>query len=394
MRAGIAGAGIMGQLLAFSLHQAGWEVSLFDENNAASPYNCSMTAAGLLTPIAELEKSDAIIFELGTAALKSHWPMLLNQLQMSVDFQQAGSLILAHPRDKLELEQYIQLINSKLNNKSLCTALNQTQISAIEPEITKFHEGYFFHDEGYIDNQTLLQSLKSYLQSQSGIIANDAPFAALPNTHSAVIPSRARDLNAAAKFQWHANSFVQSIEPFKITVNNQTHRFDFVFDCRGLGAKSSFANLRSLRGELIWLHAPEVNITRPIRFLHPRYGLYIVPRPQRKYIVGASEIESEDRSTISVRTTLELLTAAYYVHSGFAEARVLNTLTHCRPTLADHLPKIKYSEGFIAVNGLYRHGILIAPSLMADIMCYLQSGITSIHYPQLWEKHLDYCTLG
>ncbi|PUT40144.1 hypothetical protein DIZ41_14100, partial [Legionella taurinensis] len=33
MRAGIVGSGIMGRLLAFVLHNAGWQVSLFDRSN-------------------------------------------------------------------------------------------------------------------------------------------------------------------------------------------------------------------------------------------------------------------------------------------------------------------------------------------------------------------------
>lgn len=48
MRAGIVGAGIMGRLLAFALHNAGWQVSLFDRSN--ENMNCSTSAAGLLTP--------------------------------------------------------------------------------------------------------------------------------------------------------------------------------------------------------------------------------------------------------------------------------------------------------------------------------------------------------
>ena len=118
--------------------------------------------------------------------------------------------------------------------------------------------------------------------------------------------------------------------------------FDMVLDCRGLGAKSAFQDLRSVRGELIWLHAPDVNMTRPIRFLHPRYNLYIAPRPKHIYLIGASEIESDDMSHITVRTTLELLTAAYSVHPGFAEAQIIKTVTQCRPTLSHHLPKIKF----------------------------------------------------
>ena len=55
-------------------------------------------------------------------------------------------------------------------------------------------------------------------------------------------------------------------------------------------------------------------------------------------MIGATEIESEDLSPASVRSTLELLSAAYAVHPGFAEARILELSVQCRPALPDNLP--------------------------------------------------------
>ena len=124
---------------------------------------------------------------------------------------------------------------------------------------------------------------------------------------------------------------------------------------------------------------------QPIRFMHPRYGLYVAPRPNNIYIIGASEIYSNDYSAISVRSMLEFLTSAYYLHPAFAEARIIKTVTHCRPTFSDHLPKITYNRGYLAINGLYRHGFLIAPTLAAEINRWLEKGKLSLKYPQIWE---------
>jgi glycine oxidase len=53
------------------------------------------------------------------------------------------------------------------------------------------------------------------------------------------------------------------------------------------------------------------------------------------------------------------------VHSGFAEARILEMSTQCRPTLKDNLPEIRINKpGLMLINGLYRHGFLIAPAVM------------------------------
>jgi|688.fasta_scaffold203450_2 glycine oxidase len=345
MKAGIIGAGIMGRLLAFELSHHGWQVCLYDKGDPEEHGSCSMAAAGLLTPYAELEKSDSVIFNLGIEAVQVHWPRIINRLNDNIYFSQSGSIMLSHVHDRDNMYQTINVIQSKLGSEKNYRQLTQNDICNLEPELTKFSEGFYFPAEGQLDNQTVMHSLRNYL--------------------------------AKKNIQFITNTLIEEID---------TKQYDMIFDCRGLGAKAVFKNLRGVRGELIWLHAPEVNISRPIRLAHPRYNLYIAPRPDHIYILGASEIESEDMSNISVRTLFELLSSAYFLHTGFAEARLLKTVVNCRPTLSDHLPKIKYSDNYISVNGLYRHGFLIAPALVCEILRWLQQGVSSLQYPILWER--------
>lgn len=117
---------------------------------------------------------------------------------------------------------------------------------------------------------------------------------------------------------------------------------------------------------MVRLYAPEVNLTRPVRLMHPRYPIYIAPKPNHQYVIGATEIESQDNGPATVRSTLELLSAAYTVHSGFAEARVLSIQTGLRPAFCDNRPQVTQQKQVISINGLYRHGYLLAPSLVAD----------------------------
>jgi len=353
MKAGIAGGGIMGQLLAFSLINAGWNVTLFDRE---MKNNCSMAAAGLLTPTAELEKNELIIFDLGEEALRVHWPVILKQLKQTIYFKQSGSLIVSHPRDHSELTRFIQTISSKLGNDAFYQKLSNNEIGALEPELSKFQDGYYFPSEAQIDNQQLLHAL------ENDLIEKD--------------------------ITWYKDTFVLDALPHKIILNDTHYQFDLVLDCRGLGARAAFNDLRSVRGELIWLEARDVFITRPIRLMHPRYNLYLVPRENQLYLIGASEIESYDPSPISVRTMLELLTSIYSINSKFSEARIIKTVTQCRPTLSDHLPKIKYSDGLISINGLYRHGFLIAPTLAHDVMQWVETN-KIVRHTQLWENSHD-----
>lgn len=353
MHAGIVGMGIMGRLLALGLHRAGWNVSLFDQSGTT---NCSFAAAGLLTPFSELDRATALISDLGQESVQRYWPEIIKLLPESTYFQNLGTLVLSHPRDESEWHIFSQRIQHQMNKKSfIFQSLNRLELMQLEPELRSFENSYYFPNEAHIDCQSVMLNLQKYFDMH--------------------------------QIRYQLNSEIVALDAKVITAKTNNYHFDMVFDCRGLGANASFPPLRALRGELLWLHAPEVFIKRPLRFLHPRYNLYIVPRPENIYLIGASEIEAEDYSAISVRTTLELLTAAYYMHPGFAEARIIKTVTHCRPTLSHHLPRIKLTDGLLAVNGLYRHGYLLAPALVQEILRGLEN-TRFIRYPTIWEYHL------
>jgi len=150
---------------------------------------------------------------------------------------------------------------------------------------------------------------------------------------------------------------------------------DWVLDCRGLGAKGQWSALRGVRGEVVRIHAPDVTLQRPTRLVHPRYPIYIAPKQDHLFVIGATEIESDDLSPASVRSTLELLSAAYAVHPGFAEGRILELATQCRPTLPDNLPAIRQTrQGVLEINGLYRHGFMIAPAMLDVTLEVLNTG--------------------
>ena len=96
--------------------------------------------------------------------------------------------------------------------------------------------------------------------------------------------------------------------------------------------------------------------------------MYLVPRPGDIVVVGASEIESEDRSPISVRTLLGLLSAAHSVVPELAEARLVHSETNLRPAMPDNLPFLQVKSGLTRINGLFRHGWMIAPALVEDAL--------------------------
>lgn len=334
MNIGIAGAGLLGRLLAYELLQKGHHITLFDKDDQRGEQSCGFVAAGMVAPYSELGKREKLIFTLGMQAF-DYWETLAQKLNQPQLFKKLGSVVLAYPQDSAELQRFRDYVLRQLPHETL-DFLDRSTLSQLEPELQTHLQAFYLPHEANVNTVLLFEALKNYF---------------LDNT-----------------VDWHTASEVIHIEPQRIHTHQRQYSFDVVFDCRGLGAHSTFPQLRGLRGELLWLHAPDVNITHTLHVMHPRHPIYVVPRAKHHFVVGASEIESSDMSPISVRTTLELLTTLYAIHTGFAEARIIRTLVNCRPALPDNLPKIQSEKGFIAINGLYRHGYLLAPAMIQQAM--------------------------
>ena len=138
---------------------------------------------------------------------------------------------------------------------------------------------------------------------------------------------------------------------------------DVVVDCRGWAARAALPELRGVRGEMLLARTREISLKRPVRLLHPRFPLYVVPRADGVFMIGATMIESADKGGVSVRSAIELLSAAYALHPAFGEAEILEMCADVRPAFPDNEPRIVERGGRIYVNGAYRHGFLLAPDL-------------------------------
>jgi glycine oxidase len=149
---------------------------------------------------------------------------------------------------------------------------------------------------------------------------------------------------------------------------------EYVIDCRGLAARDALPELRGVRGERLVVHAPEITLARPVRLLHPRHPLYVVPWGDHRYMLGATVIESDDTRPITVRSALELLGMAYALHPAFGEAEILSAGAGVRPAFADNVPHIVVEGRTLHVNGMFRHGFLLAPILARLVADHLAGG--------------------
>jgi glycine oxidase len=127
---------------------------------------------------------------------------------------------------------------------------------------------------------------------------------------------------------------------------------------------------------MLLLSCPEITLSRPVRLLHPRIPIYLVPRGDGIYMLGATQIESSDRSRATARSVLELLSAAYALHPAFGEAEILEIGVDARPAFPDNVPRLRRVGGRLHANGLFRHGFLMAPALARMAADHLLMGAT------------------
>ncbi|WP_322075200.1 FAD-dependent oxidoreductase [Burkholderia cenocepacia] len=329
----VLGGGLVGRLIAWRLAGDGHRVALYERGGPDGEQSAAWIAAAMLAPLAEAASAELLITELGAASL-ARWPQWLAELPEPVFFQHRGTLVVWHHADRAEAPLFERRVRAnapaELFDGGFVT-LAGAQVDAAEPALAgRFARGLMLPREGQLDNRQALRALAAGL-AERGVALH-----------------------------WHAAVDDANLPAAHVTI-----------DCRGLGAKPALPALRGIRGEVTRVRAPGIGLTRPVRLLHPRYPLYIAPKQDDLYVIGATEVEGEDMSPVSVRSALELLSAAFSVHPAFGEARILELNAQCRPTLPDHRPAVIWDgASTLAVNGLYRHGFMIAPEVaQAAVAC-------------------------
>ena len=342
---GIAGAGLAGRTLAWRLLRAGCRVSLFDSRVRDDVGTASLTAAAMLSPLAELAVSDEAVFASGRRSMQL-WPQWVAELAEAgappVYYREQGTLVVAHAQDHSSLEHFNRLLHHKLPGASRAQVhtLNAAALAEKEPALAgRFNGGLYLEGEGQL--------------------ANDQWMAAL-----------AFDIDRLG-VSWCEGVAVEAISEHAITAGGQTHAVDVAVDARGVGAKTGWPQLRGVRGEVLTVECAGVTLQRPVRLMHPRYQLYVAPRPGQRFVVGATELESEDNGPMTLRSMLELGSALHSLHPAFGEARIVRLAAALRPALDDHRPQIANKEGVWHINGLYRHGYLCAPALVDALAAQL-----------------------
>lgn len=328
MHVAVIGAGVAGLTCALELAERGASVEVLERNPELAAAGCSWFAGGMLAPWCELESATPLIARLGAESIR-WWR------ERFAGTATNGTLVVAHGRDLAELRQFGRRTGE-------FRELTREELGALEPELQgRFSRALYFATEGHLDPRAALSALAQRLV----------------------------ELGVSVRFGVEASP--------ALTAGRA------VIDCTGLAARGVLADLRGVKGEMLLLKLPELALQRPVRVLHPRLPVYVVPRGNGEYMVGASMIESDEGTRISARSMLELLSAAYALHPAFGEAQILEIGTGVRAAFPDNLPRISRVGDALYVNGLYRHGFLLAPALAGRAAQMLLNGR---HFPEVTDE--------
>ena len=309
----VRGAGVSGLVTALVLAECGAAVTLAERGERIGA-GASWQAGGMLAPWCEAESAPQEILERADETI-GWW------LSHAPDALRHGSLVLAPARDAGELTRFARRTTRH-------EWLDGAGIAGLEPDLAgRFGRALFFAGEAHLDPRLALPALARQFAERGGriLLGTDAV----------------------------------------------GEGFEQVVDCRGFAARGTVSGLRGVRGEMLLLRCPELGLARPLRLLHPRFPIYVVPRADHVFMVGATMVESEQQGAITARAMMELLGAVYALHPAFAEAEILETGTGLRPSFADNMPRVQEAGGVISVNGMHRHGFLLAPVLAQAVAARL-----------------------
>ncbi|MBY6242371.1 FAD-dependent oxidoreductase [Methylosinus sp. Sm6] len=319
----VIGAGVAGLCAAFEIARAGLARGAAVEIVDAAPapgLGCSYHAGGMIAPWCEAMQTEPLVAKLGEEAL-AFWTRDIAVATV------AGTLLVARERDRGEL---IDLAPRAEH----CERLGPERVAALEPALAgRFSQALFFAQEAHLEPRAALRALHDRLAGME---------------------------NVTLRFGAEATA--------------ARPRADWTIDCRGFAARDALRELRGVKGEMLVLRSEEIELSRPVRLLHPRHPVYIVPRGGGLFMIGATMIENEERSRVTARSMVELVNSAFAIHPAFAEAEIVETGSDVRPAFPDNLPRISRRGEALYINGLYRHGFLLAPALARRAAQFLFEG--------------------
>jgi glycine oxidase len=355
------GGGVIGLASAWRAAQAGARVVVLER--AEPPAGATNVAAGMLAPVGELSFGERDLLEMMLAS-GALWPEFAAEVEaaggVGTGYERGGALHVALDRDEAgelrrrhELQQELGLDAEWLTPR---------RCRELEPGLVPtFVGGVLAGGDASVDPRRLASSLAAALREAGGEL----------RTGTEVIDGL-----------WDGGRLAGVRTARHAELGGDVHA-DAVVLCNGAwsGQTSWLPDearppVRPVKGEVVELR-PRDGAPPPAGRIVCSERVYLVPRPDGRLIVGATQEERGFDTVVTAGGVHELLREAYRILPDVAEMELAGMIAGLRPGTPDNLPIVGRGavDGLVLATGHFRNGILLAPLTAEAVAATLTGGV-------------------
>ena len=352
----VVGGGVIGLSIAWKAAVAGHTVTVVDTRPG---HGASWAAAGMLAPVGEAHFGEDALTALNIEAVRA-WPAFARVLEhesgMAVDLVAEGTLLVAV--DPSDLAATDDLLDYRRTLGLAAHRRSARECRAAEPLLAPgIRGGAELVDDHQVDNRRVVEALILACRSRGVTFVEDEVVEVTTGTDgvTGVVLGTAEALAgtvvvvAAGCRSGQLGGLPEHVLPPVRPVKGLTLR---------LRAGDGVAGLR-----------------RTVRGLVHGRSCYLVPRPDRSVVVGATVEEKGFDTTVQVGAVGDLLDDARRLIPSLEEYELVDITTGLRPGSPDNAPIVGRTgiAGLLMATGHFRNGILLAPLTAQAVAAMLDS---------------------
>ena len=351
----VIGAGAIGAAIAWRCAQRGLAVRAVDPQPEQGAWHA---AAGMLAPISELHYAESALLRLNLDSLH-RYPGFVAELtdatELPVAYRECGTLSLAWDGADLRALTDLRTFGATLGLRS--RLLSGRDLRELEPALAPgLPGGLLAEGDHQVDPRQLHRAL---------VVAAERAGAIFVRGEASVVVRSDRAVGV------RMDADVLSAGTVVLAAGAWSARVD--------GLPASLAPpVRPVKGQTLRLRLPgPARLSHVLRATVRGSAVYVVPRAEGEYVVGASTEEAGFDREPRAGAVYELLRDAQTVLPELSEATLVEVCTGLRPGTPDNAPLLGPGEldGLVLATGHYRNGILLTPVTADGIAGYLADGV-------------------
>lgn len=352
----VVGGGAIGLAIGWRAAQRGLRTAVLERDEPGC--GTSRVAAGMLAPTAEAAFGERALLALGRASARRYADFaagLGDATDLDPGRRETGTLLVARDRDAAEALSREADFRRELGLP--VTPLRPSEARRCEPALAPtIRAALDVPDDHAIDPRRLCAALVEAIRRGGGEVLSGAGVKAVTSAAGRVDGVTLLDGSAVA-----AGHVVIAAGVWSDTISGVA------------AAAGDRPRIRPVKGQILRLRDPAGPglLGRVLRSA----DVYVVPRGDGRYVVGATMEERGDDTTLTAGAVHDLLRDAGELLPGVRELELEEASVGLRPGTPDNAPLIGAGEldGLIWATGHFRHGILLAP-VTADIVAAILTG--------------------